>query len=106
MLERTLTVSGSSQKLTADIGYLKYRPWRLQILVDDDIVKVEKIGNQDETIARKDVQPNAGSASPEWTSVSVDLSKYAGKTVKLRLYQWLTPDDLPGAAYWRSIKIE
>ncbi len=106
MLERTLTVPGGSPKLTAQIGYLKFRPWRLQILVDDDIVKVEKIGNDDETIIRKEVQPNAGAATPEWTTVSVDLSKYAGKSIKLRLYQWLTPEDIPGAAYWRSINVE
>jgi hypothetical protein len=106
MLERSLRVPSGSPKLTANIGHLKYRPWRLQVFVDDDMVKMEKIGYQDETITRKDVPANAGSAVPEWTSTSVDLSKYAGKMVNLRLYHWLLPEDLPGAAYWRSINVE
>jgi hypothetical protein len=36
----------------------------------------------------------------------LDLSPYAGRTVTLRLYQWLLENNIPGAAYWRSVRIE
>jgi hypothetical protein len=39
-------------------------------------------------------------------TVTLDLSKYAGRGVKLRLYHWLVPDALPGAAYWRAVRVE
>ncbi|MGH8337393.1 MAG: hypothetical protein ACRETL_11370, partial [Gammaproteobacteria bacterium] len=80
-------------------------PWRLQIFADDDNLTTQIIGAED-TIDTKDVPPNAAFAVPNWTAVSVDLSKYAGKSVKLRLYQWLLYDRVPGAAYWRSARVE
>jgi hypothetical protein len=105
MLERTLTVPADKTKLRLEIGYLKYRPWRLQIFADDDNVTTEIVGKE-ETINRKDVPPNAASAAPNWTTVEADFSNYSGKTVKLRLYHWLAQDEIPGAAYWRSARLE
>jgi hypothetical protein len=105
MLIRNVNISGSSSKLHLEIGYLKGRPWRLQVFVDDDPVKTELIGAED-TVNMKEVPPNMQAASPEWSDVDVDLSKYAGKTAKLRLYQWLVPNSIPGAAYWRVARVD
>ena len=105
MLERTLAIPSGTPKLHLEIGYLTNRPWRLQVFVDDDVLKTQMIGSGDSGNS-KEVPPNAASAVPNWTNVDEDLSKYGGKTVKLRLYQWLSQDRIPGAAYWRSVKIE
>ena len=105
LLERTMAIPAGAPKLSLEIGYLKHRPWHLQIFVDDDNVETQMIG-EEETIDRRDVPPNAASAVPNWTTVRADLSRYAGKTVKLRLYHWLAPNAIPGAAYWRSIRVE
>ncbi len=104
MLERTLTIPSGNPKLTLVIGSLKYRPWRLQVFVDDDNINTQIIGAAD-AIVIKDVPANAGSAVPNWITVEADLAKYADKTVKLRLYQWLPDKEIPGAAYWRSVNV-
>lgn len=105
MLERTVQIPSGNPKLDLEIGSLQDRPWRLQVFVDDDNVKTEIVGKED-TINTRDVPPNAEAAVPNWATVNVDLSKYAGKSVKLRLYQWLVNNRIPGAAYWRSAKVE
>jgi hypothetical protein len=77
-------VGGSRRHL--EIGSLKYWPWRIQVFVDDDNTKTEVIG-ADNTINTKEVPPNAVFAIPNWTILDVDLSKYSGRAVELRLYQ-------------------
>ncbi len=105
MLERTLTVPSGNPKLTLEIGHLKYRPWRLQVFADDDNLTTQIIGAEETTVT-KDIPPNAAFASPSWIAVETDLSKYSGKRIRLRLYQWLCPNEIPGAAYWRSAKVQ
>jgi ADP-ribosylglycohydrolase len=105
LLERTLQVSGSNPHLILDIGYLRYRPWRLQVFVDDENLATQIIGAED-AVNPKDVPPNGAFAVPNWTTVNVDISKYAGKTVTLRLYHWLAENQIPGAAYWRSVRTD
>jgi hypothetical protein len=100
MLTRIVAV-GANENLHLEIGYLKYRPWRLQVFIDDDNVMTQPIGQED-TIQRKEVQPNGAFGEPEWTAADIDLSKYAGKTVRVRLYQSLVADEIPGAAYWKT----
>jgi len=95
MLERTLAVPAGSPKLTLEIGYLAQRPWRLQVFADDDNLATQMIGAE-----------GAASEMPQWTAVSLDLSKYAGKTIKLRLYHWLVMNQIPSSAYWRAVRIE
>jgi hypothetical protein len=104
MLARSLTIPAGSSRLHLEVGNLKYRPWRLQVFVEDDAIKTAILGAED-TIVANQVQANAGSAVPVWTTMDLDLSKYAGQTVKLRLYQWLVPNAIPGAAYWRSASV-
>ena len=105
MLERTLRIPSGTSRLHLEIGSLKYRSWRMQVFVDDDNLKTEIIGAE-ETINAKEVPPNAAFAVPNWTTMDIELSKYSGKTVQLRLYQWLVPNSIPGAAYWRSANVE
>lgn len=105
MLERRLRIPEGSPKLTLAVGSLQARPWRLQVFVDDDNLTTQVIGD-DKIAGVKEVPPNAAFAVPNWTTVNVDLAKYAGKPVTLRLYQWLLSDRIPGAAYWRSARVE
>jgi hypothetical protein len=106
MLERTLQIPEGNPKLTLEIGHLQSRPWRLQIFVDDDNLTTQTVGAEDTTTAVKDAPPKGATPVPNWITVNVDLSKYAGKNIRLRIYQWLVPDQIPGAAYWRSIRVE
>jgi hypothetical protein len=92
-------------QLTLDIGNLPYRPWRLQVFVDDTNLTTQMIGGQ-ESIGSKQVAPNAGNAVPVWRKVTLDLSGFSGKTVTLRLYDWVDENQIPGAAYWKSVRIE
>src|SRR5260370_42656268 len=105
MLVRSVAVPAGKPQLTLEVGHLRYRPWRLQVFVDDDIVSTQVIGAED-TVDIKQVQPNAVAAVPMWKPVALDLSRYAGGSVTLRLYHWLFPERIPGAAYWRSVKLE
>jgi hypothetical protein len=77
----------------------------LQVFIDDDPLKTEVIGAEP-AINTQEIPPNAAFAVPDWTAVEVDVSKYAGKTVQLRLYHWLVANQIPGSAYWRSAKVE
>jgi hypothetical protein len=105
MLARSITVPAGKAQLILEIGHLRYRPWRLQVFVDDDTVSTQVIGAE-EAVDIKQAQPNAVAAAPMWKPVTLDLSRYAGRNVTLRLYQWLVPDQLAGAAYWRSVRVE
>lgn len=105
MLVRSIAVPAGKPQLTLDIGHLRYRPWRLQVLVDDDIVTTQVIGAES-PVDMKQVQPNAVAAAPIWKPVTLDLSRYAGRNVTLRVYHWLVSEQLPGAAYWRSVRVE
>jgi ADP-ribosylglycohydrolase len=103
LLERTITLPGSNPKLTLEVGSRFGRPWRLQVMIDDDPVASQVIKT---TEPEKAPAARGDSASmdydPTWTTVNVDLSKYAGKPVILRLYQWPGDSQVPGPAYWRK----
>jgi ADP-ribosylglycohydrolase len=98
LLERTLTLGANSPKLALEVGSVAGRPWRLQVFVDDAVVANKVIGTAG---AIEDRDPG-----PSWTPVSVDLSKYAGKAIILRLYQWPPASQIPGSAYWRKTALE
>ena len=91
MLTRSVTVPAGNPHLNLSVGNLPGHPWRLQVFADDDNLATQVID-----VASKDA----------WKEVSLDLSPYAGRTITLRLYQWLMENRIPGTAYWRSIRIE
>jgi ADP-ribosylglycohydrolase len=91
VLTRSLAIPAGQSHLSLAIANLPNRPWRLQVFVDDDNLTTQIIDTQNEN---------------SWKEVSLDLSSYVGRTVTLRLYQWLVENHIPGAAYWRSARIE
>jgi hypothetical protein len=105
MLTRSLDVPAGKPQLKLAIGHLHYRPWRLQVFVDDDNLRTQLIGAEESTDP-KQVPPNASQAVPLWDEITLDLSAYAGRTVTLRLYHWLAENQIPGAAYWRTVRVE
>jgi hypothetical protein len=105
MLTRSLNVPIGKPQLTLAIGHLHYRPWRLQVFVDDDNLRTQIVGAEESTDP-KQVPPNASQAVPLWDEITLDLSPYAGRTVTLRLYHWLAENQIPGAAYWRRVRVE
>jgi hypothetical protein len=68
------------------------RAWQLLVYVDDDEVL-------DKLIEGK-------SATREWQDLEVNLYKYAGQEVVLRLYQRvLIPGREAGNAYWQNLVV-
>lgn len=50
-----------------------------------------------------------GDEKPEWQTIEIDLSSFAGKDVTLRLYQSLLASSRlrpPSAAHWKSITLK
>lgn len=92
VLRRTALLSPAPSlrfEVAADPG----RTWQLQVYVNDDRVLDQLIEGVSDTRS--------------WQNVSVDLSKYKGQQVTLRLYQRvLIPHHEAGNAYWRDLKLE
>lgn len=89
MLTRSIAIPAGTPRLTLTVGNLPNHPWRLQVFADDDNLATQIINAENKN---------------SWTDVSLDLSPYAGRTITLRLYQWLVENQIPGPAYWRSIQ--
>ena len=106
LLERSMSLS-AAPSLSFRAGAVAGRPWRLQVMVDDDVVATQVIGPaQGVTAAHIPGAVEEKDPVPEWMPVSVDLAKYAGKSVVLRLYQWPPQSQIPGPAYWQAAKVE
>ena len=90
LLEREVALGAGSPRLLLEVGAAAEHSWRLQVFVDDDKALEKTIDGEGES---------------SWTRVEADLSKYAGQTVVVRLYQWM-PSETPVAAYWRKAAIE
>jgi hypothetical protein len=101
LLERTVTLAAGHPKAALVVGSLPAHRWRLKAFVNDDAVAEKVIGS-----SSADVSSAQTESGPSWTEVNVDLSKYEGQTVILRLYQWPGPSQLPESAYWRKAAIE
>jgi len=97
MLTRSLKVPAGKPRLMLDIGHIPNRPWRLQVFIDDDNLTTQVVGAEDGSMS---------ATAPAWKEVTLDLSPYVGSTVTLRLYHWLVENHTPGAAYWRSVRVE
>lgn len=92
-LEREVRLPAGSPKLALKVGSVPGQPWRLQILVNDQSVMAQVI------------ESNSTGKDPQYHELDVDLSKYAGKTVTLRLYHWLVEGRPPGSAYWKTVQV-
>jgi hypothetical protein len=89
VLRRTVRL-GNQPSLQFKAGVDPGRAWQLQVYVNDDILLDELIDGVSDTLS--------------WREFNVDLSKYHGREVVLRLYQRvLIPHHEAGNAYWRDL---
>ena len=93
-LEREVRIPAGPARLALTVGAVPNRPWRLQVLINDDSVMSQVI------------EPGSTGKDPQYQNLELDLSKYAGKTVTLRMYHWLVGNRPPGSAHWRSAKVD
>ncbi len=92
-LERDVQVRSGHSELALTVGAVSDQPWRLQAFVNDEAILTEIIATDS---FRQDVQ---------YRDFHVDLSKYAGQTVRLRLYHWLVDGKAPGSAHWKKAEL-
>jgi hypothetical protein len=92
-LEREVRIPAGPARLALTVGAVPNRPWRLQVLINDNSVMSQVI------------EPGSTGKDPQYQKLELDLSKYAGKTVTLRMYHWLVDGRPPGSAYWRSAEV-
>jgi hypothetical protein len=87
---------GSNPSLSFQAGTDAGRSWELEVYVNNErFFRALMDGQSPATGARL------------WQKVNLDLSKFAGQEVQLRLYQRvLLADRVPGNAYWRELKVE
>lgn len=91
-LQRTIQVADKSN-LVLTVAAEEKKCWKLRVFLDNDKVLDKIIEATDE----------AG----KWQTVQIDLSKYKGKEVIVRLYQNVDfTDKWAGNAYWKKIIIE
>ncbi len=89
-LSRTLEIK-NEKELTFDVGADSQRVWELIVFINNRKMVDQMIEGNSEL--RK------------WYHINVDISSFADKTVKIRLYQKvLIPGKLSGNAYWKDIK--
>lgn len=92
ILKRKIHLS-SSPVFTFKAGVDPGRTWQLQVYVNDDKV----LDNLIEGVA----------AAQSWQDIDIDVLKYAGQDVVLRLYQRvLIPGHEAGTAYWRDLVVK
>lgn len=92
LLKRTLHFS-SNPVFTFKAGVDSGRAWQLQVYVNDDKVLDKLI--------------EASSTIQSWQDIHIDVSKYAGQDVVLRLYQGvLIPGHEAGNAYWKDLMVK
>jgi hypothetical protein len=84
---------GPNPVLSFKAGVDPGRAWQLQVYVKDDKLLDEVI--------------EGISDARTWQDISIDLSKYAGQEVALRLYQRvLIPHHEAGNAYWKDLVVK
>jgi hypothetical protein len=92
-LERKAHLPSGHPALALSVGCIPGQPWRLQARVNNEILVHEVIST------------DVPSVEPQYRKFHLDLSKYAGQTVNLRLYQWYVNGKAPGSAYWQKAEI-
>ncbi len=94
VLSRTVVLPPGNPQLTVEVSADAGRGWELSAYADNTELKSEII---------------LGGEQSQWKTIEMDLSRFAGKEVTLRLYQNLTTTQrhlAPSAAHWRSIMLK
>ena len=90
---------GASPSLSFDAGVDPGHAWHLVVFVNNDKVLDRLIE------AAKATDENT--SAPHWEPVHLDLANYAGKSVVVRLYDFiLVPNLQAGNSYWRHIEVQ
>jgi hypothetical protein len=90
---RRVVLLGSNPILMFKAGVDPARAWQLQVYVNDDKLVDEIVDGLSET--------------RQWRDIKVDLSKYKGQEVTIRLCQRvLIPYHEAGNAYWRDLEVK
>jgi hypothetical protein len=97
VLERRVKLIDKSQ-LTFQAGVDEDRTWRLDVYINDQLVLTEMVDAASATVT---------DGNRRWLNVSMNLEKYRGQQVVLRICQQvLGSRGRPGDAYWRNIILE
>ncbi|MBN2665491.1 MAG: ADP-ribosylglycohydrolase family protein, partial [Bacteroidales bacterium] len=102
-------------KLTFEVAADPGRIWILSVFADHDRVFTTLVDGGD-PIYWPDIKADAypqpldeyekATSLRKWNKIEIDLSKYSGNEVTIRLYQdILVRNGFPGNAYWKNIKI-
>lgn len=87
---------GSKPSLSFQAGTDAGRSWELEVYVNNKRLFRALIDGQ-----------SSAPGERLWQEINLDLSKFAGQEVQLRLYQRvLLADRIPGNAYWRDLRLE
>ncbi len=92
LLRRKVVLTGAPQ-LELEVGAQAGCAWQLTVAANNTIVATELI-------------EGASDASPSWRTLRLDLTRFAGQLVELRLYQRTSlRRATAGSAYWRRIEL-
>ncbi|MHB8655910.1 MAG: ADP-ribosylglycohydrolase family protein [Terriglobia bacterium] len=92
-LEREVDVPVGHAELALNVAAVPGKPWLLQVFVNDD------------PLLKQVMTIEASGSEVQYQDLHVDLSKYGGQSVKLRLYHWLVQGKAPGSAYWKTVEV-
>lgn len=92
-LEREVQVPAGHAELALSVGAVPGRPWRLQVFANDSPVLMQTIAS------------HSGKEGIQYQDLHVDLSRYAGWKVVVRLYHWLVDGKPPASAYWKTADV-
>ena len=79
--------------MALNVGAVPGKPWRLQVLVNDA------------SVLTRIITSDSGKEGTQYQDLRVDLSEYAGRNVRVRLYHWLVDGKPPGSAYWKTVVV-
>ena len=90
---------GAKPKLSFDVGAAKGCAWHLTVFVQNDRVL--------DRLVEGDTPIGADSNVISWQHITLDLSKFTGEKVNIRLYDLvLVPHRYAGNSYWRDIEVQ
>jgi hypothetical protein len=94
VLRRRLTL-GPTPILRFDAGVDGGRAWLLDVYVNNA------------NLLSRTIDGATAGPDRQWQSIEVDLGRFAGQAVEVRLYQRvLVPERTAGNAYWRKLRVE